>query len=71
MKAVLEFNLPQEDSEFNFAKNGFQYSRVITKALEKLNEKIEYLDKSVFSQDFVEVRDFIIKEIESRNLTLE
>ena len=62
MEAILKFNLPEEQDEFNTAVNGFKYKMIIHELKQYLRSEIKYnneLSQEVY--DTLEtVRDKII-----------
>lgn len=70
MKAVLEFNLPEDQSDFDMAKNGSEYYCVLSDVLNYLRCKLKY--ESNNSNDYEKglsfAREQILKELEERNL---
>lgn len=61
MKAILEFNLPEEQVEFNLAINGNKWSFVAWKIDQELRSKIKYSESITEEQRDVyqEVRNLI------------
>ena len=62
MKAILEFNLPEEQVEFNLAVNGNKWSFVAWKIDQELRSKIKY------SESITEEQRDIYQEV--RNLRI-
>ena len=61
MKATLEFNLPEEQVEFNLAVNGNKWSFVAWKVDQELRSKIKYSESITEEQRdiYQEVRNLI------------
>jgi len=61
MKAKLEFNLPEEQIEFNLAVNGNKWSFVAWKVDQELRSKIKYSESITEEQRdiYQEVRNLI------------
>ena len=61
MKAILEFNLPEEQIEFNLAVNGNKWSFVAWKIDQELRSKIKYSESITEEQRdiYQEVRNLI------------
>ena len=61
MKATLEFNLPEEQVEFNLAVNGNKWSFVAWKIDQELRSKIKYSESITKEQRdiYQEVRNLI------------
>ena len=62
MKATLEFNLPDDQEEFNHATNGFNYYMALVEMDEWLRAEYKYNDK----EELYEVREKL-REIISDN----
>ena len=60
MKAILEFNLPEEQVEFDLAVNGGNWSFVSWKLDQELRGKIKY------SEDITEEQREIYQEVRSK-----
>lgn len=70
MKAKLEFNLPEEQVEFNLAINGSSWSHVVWKVSEELRRRIKY-DPNVTEEQtniYQEVRDMIQGFMDEQNI---
>lgn len=61
MKAILEFNLPEERPEFDLAVNGNKWSFVAWKIDQELRSKIKYSESITDDQRdiYQEVRDML------------
>jgi len=61
MKAILEFNLPEEQTEFDLAVNGNKWSFVAWKIDQELRSKIKYSESITDEQRdiYQEVRNLI------------
>ena len=61
MKAILEFNLPEEQVEFDLAVNGNKWSFVAWKVDQELRSKIKYSESITEEQRdiYQEVRNLI------------
>ena len=62
MKATLEYNLPDDQEEFNHATNGFNYYMALVEMDEWLRAEYKYNDK----EEMYEVREKL-REIISEN----
>jgi hypothetical protein len=49
MKAILEFDLPDEKFEFNYAIKGVNYSLVIDDLENWIRSKVKYTDQTTFT----------------------
>jgi hypothetical protein len=61
MRAILEFNLPEDDYEFNCARNGTKYKQVISEVFNRLR-RLDKIDCPHLT--IQEVRDLINQERE-------
>ena len=69
MKAILEFNLPEETDEHSYAINGAAYRIVIEAVLEHIRRRLKYEDQTVERQQvYEELRAVIIEELYVRGL---
>jgi hypothetical protein len=61
-KAILEFNLPEENNEFNLANRGLEYYCAIWNALQKVREIIKYREISEETENALEeVREILLE----------
>lgn len=67
-KASLSFILPEEQDDFNYAKNGVKYYLVLEELDNWLRAKMKYEDKESISID--EVRKQLRELLEEQNVTL-
>lgn len=74
MKAILKFNLPEEQEEFRLANQGSEYSFVIWELRSELRAKLKH-DCGEFAHcdgDTIEkVREWLINQLQERNLPLD
>lgn len=72
MKAILEFNLPEEQVEYYDAQNGFYFALILTTILNELRAVYKYESKEVFKnvseEAAEEVRARIYKLIQDYNV---
>ncbi len=69
MKAILEFNLPEESEDHHFALEGVSYYLVVEAVLSELRCKLKYEEHpEAKDQAYEEIRNFIINELNERNL---
>jgi hypothetical protein len=66
MKAILEFDLPEEQYEFNNAANGCQWHNLVSDLDEKLRQDIKHQRGKTLEQ----IRKYILDEILDRGLKL-
>jgi hypothetical protein len=66
MKAVLEFNLPEDEESFEYAKNGISYSIVIDELDNWLRAKYKYENQETITIE--EVRDKLAELMNERDL---
>jgi hypothetical protein len=62
MKAIIEFNLPEETQEHKDALNGWKYKSIIKDIFTELRKKRKYAD--IESMDIDQITE-MIREIES------
>ena len=67
MKATLEFNLPEDQDDFNYANNGFKYYLSLVEMDEWLRSEYKYNDK----EEMYEVREKLRQIILENNVELE
>ena len=67
MKATLEFNLPDDQEDFNHATNGFNYYMALVQIDEWLRAEYKYNDK----EELYEVREKLRQIISENNVKLE
>ena len=67
MKATLEFNLPEEQEDFNHATNGFNYYMALVEMDQWLRAEYKYNDK----EEMYEVREKLRQIIFENNVKLE
>lgn len=61
-KAILEFNLPEDENEFIFAKNGIKYSIVLDDLDNWLRGKTKYEDIDTITIDEVRSKMKLLME---------
>jgi hypothetical protein len=67
MKATLEFNLPDDQEEFNHANNGFNYYMALVEMDEWLRSEYKYNGK----EEMYEVRNKLREIILENNVKLD
>ena len=67
MKATLEFNLPEDRDDFNYATNGFNYYMALVEMDEWLRSEYKYNGK----EDMYEVREKLREIILENNVKIE
>ena len=67
MKATLEFNLPEDQEEFNHATNGFNYYHALWEMDQWLRSEYKYNGK----EEMYEVRNKLRKIILENNVKIE
>jgi len=71
MKAILEFNLPEENEEFESASNGWKYKSLLCEFDNFLRNKIKYEDlKDEDYEIYNNVREQLWNLLNEENLTL-
>ena len=67
MKATLEFNLPDDQDDFNYANNGFKYYMALVEMDEWLRTEYKYNGK----EEMYEVREKLREIILSNNVNID
>ena len=67
MKATLEFNLPEDREDFNYATNGFNYYMALVEMDEWLRSEYKYND----NEEMYEVRNKLREIISENNVKLD
>ena len=67
MKATLEFNLPEDRDDFNYATNGFNYYMALVEMDEWLRSEYKYNDK----EEMYEVREKLREIILENNVKID
>ena len=67
MKATLEFNLPEDREDFNYANNGFNYYMALVEMDEWLRSEYKYND----NEEMYEVRNKLREIIFENNVKIE
>jgi hypothetical protein len=67
MKATLEFNLPEDRDDFNYATNGFNYYMALVEMDQWLRAEYKYNDK----EEMYEVREKLRQIILENNVKLD
>ena len=66
MKAILEFNLPEDKENFEFATNGFNYYMALSEMDQWLRSEYKYNDK----EEMYAVREKLNYFISENNVTI-
>lgn len=72
MKAILEFNLPEEQDEFNYACNGLKYCSALSNIDSFLRSKIKY-DETLTDEQYKvyeDVRTKLWEILNDDNITI-
>lgn len=73
-EAILKFNLPEDQDEFEMASNGGKYVSLIYEVTEDIRRKLKYegdkLAKMTAMQALEELQSLIYEELKERNLSL-
>ena len=67
MKATLEFNLPEDQDDFNYANNGFKYYMALVEMDQWLRSEYKYNGK----EEMYEVREKLREIIFENNVKLD
>lgn len=72
-KALLKFDLPEEQSEFDCAISGSDYKAVLEETLQMLRSKVKYGDNLSAEQreTYAEVRGWIFDLVRDFNVSLD
>ena len=71
MKAILEFNLPEEQEEHRLALDGPKWSIVVDSILGYIRTQLKYNDEGLTPKEIEQlerIRELIVNEIEDLNL---
>ena len=60
MKAILEFNLPDDQEDFNHATNGFNYYMALVEMDQWLRAEYKYNDNEEMYEARVKMREIIL-----------
>lgn len=73
MEAILKFNLPEEQEEFEYAVNGSKWASLVWNLDQELRSKIKYSENITEEQENVyrEVKSMLYELMSEKNLTLE
>ena len=75
MKATLEFNLPEDQIEFDFATNGSKWWKVCWDINQWLRQQYKYMPDEEYSEDrynaYVEAREKLFELMQENGVNLE
>jgi hypothetical protein len=75
MKAILEFNLPEDKQDFNFATQGGDWWNVCWEMDQWLRAQYKYMPDDQFNKDkddaYLEVREMLIEIMNENGVNLE
>ena len=74
MKAILEFNLPDDEQEYTLANNALNFWNVLYELDKDLREKIKYPSDEMTEDKcntYQEVRDMLHELLNSYNISLD
>lgn len=69
MKAILEFNLPEDQDEFEITQNGYKYNSVLRELDNWLRSEIKYGERKD-ETTLQEVRDKLYQLVQDEELRL-
>ena len=69
MKAILEFNLPEDQSDFGFAKDGHKYFKCLVELSQELRNKDKYSEEQETS--WGEVRRLFLATLADNGVDLD
>jgi hypothetical protein len=65
MKAILEFNLPEDSESHNAALNGVKYNGVIESVIVHIRQKLKYIELTSTESDLLrDIQNLIREEME-------
>jgi hypothetical protein len=65
MKAILEFNLPEDLESHNMALNGVKYNGVIESVIVHIRQKLKYIELTSKESDLLrDIQNLIREEME-------
>jgi|LakMenE01Jun11ns_1017448.scaffolds.fasta_scaffold9342782_1 hypothetical protein len=71
MKAILEFNLPEDKDDFEVAQQGWQWKLIVSDLLDFLRSETKYKDHTAEEYAVFDlIRDRLSDEIRDRNLSV-
>ena len=75
MKAILEFNLPEEETDFYLATKGSDWRKVCWDMEQWLRQQNKYMPDNRFNKDkddaYLEVREMLIEIMNENGVNLE
>jgi hypothetical protein len=75
MKATLEYNLPEDQIEFDFATNGSKWWKVCWDINQWLRQQYKYMPDEEYSEDrynaYVEAREKLFELMQENGVNLE
>ena len=75
MKATLEYNLPEDQIEFDFATNGSKWWKVCWNINQWLRQQYKYMPDEEYSEDrynaYVEAREKLFELMQENGVNLE
>ena len=75
MKAILEFNLPEDQTDFYLATKGKDYWKVVWDLQQWLRQQYKHMPDEEYSEDrfnaYLEVREMLIDIMNENNVNLE
>tara|TARA_Y100000034_G_C6902529_1_gene417735 strand:+ start:336 stop:557 length:222 start_codon:yes stop_codon:yes gene_type:complete len=71
MRGILEFNLPEDQAEYQYAIDGMDWAIVVRQTCEYLRSQLKHGHAyETFDEALEDIRDFITKETQNRNLDI-
>ena len=71
MKAILEFNLPEDNYEHETAVNAGKWKSVVYEITERLRSRIKYCETEEKASHFQEINKMLWEELDDRGLSLD
>jgi hypothetical protein len=74
MKAILEFNLPDDDQEYNLANNAYNFWRILYELDQELRTKTKYSPDDMTDDDYdayQQIREKLHELMTENNVSLD
>lgn len=69
MKIIMEFNLPEEESNYRWARDGFAYLNIIKDFNEYLRRVVKYEENKIFHAQ--EIREKFFEIVRAHDVSIE
>jgi hypothetical protein len=71
LKAILEFNLPEDRVEYDMANNASNYHNTLWEFDQKLRAIIKYDDKDFDQETAQKIRDLLYEKMNENNINID